>query len=98
MFKLPIFFQFTSNATTFLCNQHLQNWQKMKLVRWPFLQPTQESLISIVTFPAFSLLIINFVFLTFIPNPFDLNVPMYWILKKVPYIRKSFISTVIFLS
>ena len=54
-----------------LCNQHLQNWHRMKLLPTPFLQTAQGNLPSIVTFTAFLLRIIILVFLTFTLNHFD---------------------------
>ena len=48
----------------------------MELLAILFLQKAQGNLSFIVTFPAFSLLIIIFVFSTFTFNPFDPNAPL----------------------
>ena len=56
-----------------LYTQHLQNWQRMELLLTPFLK-TAENLPSSGTFPAFSLLIMIFVFLTFTLSSFDSSV------------------------
>ena len=54
-----------------LCTQHLQNWQRVKLLSTPFLQIAQVKFSSLQTFPAFPLLIIVSIFLIFIAGPFD---------------------------
>ena len=54
-----------------ICTQHLQDWQRMELLSTTFLQTAQENLPFTVIFPAFSLRIITFVFLTFALNPSD---------------------------
>ena len=72
-FKLAIPFQFTSNTTSSLICPTPANWQMTELLSTLFLHTPTGSLPSTVTFPAFSPLIIVFVFLTFTINLFHFN-------------------------
>ena len=58
-----------------LFTRHYQNWQRMELLLLFFLQTLLEDWLSSVTFPAFSLLIIVFVFLKFTLNTFNSSNP-----------------------